>query len=119
MIILAILEFHMGRIFETIMHEKFMKIKSNYNLRLHLFCTNRSLQAVRYVESLMTSKFCAPKDKKKFVFFLSSMTFSLFDYFKSGMTVSSHTSSLSRTHDKDFHEVFQEEVIFNSVLELR
>lgn len=34
-------------------------------LRLHLFCTNLSLQAVRYVESRMTSKFWAPISQGK------------------------------------------------------
>lgn len=33
-------------------------------LRLHLFCTNRSLQAVLYVDSLITSKFWAPAKEK-------------------------------------------------------
>ena len=35
-------------------------IADHTHLRLHLFCTKRSLQAVRYVDSLMTSKFWAP-----------------------------------------------------------
>lgn len=39
--------------------------ESSCDSQLHLFCINLSLQAVRYVERQMASRFCSPETKKK------------------------------------------------------
>lgn len=38
---------------------------SGVDSQLHLFCMNLSLQAVRYVERQMASRFCSPVAKRK------------------------------------------------------